>query len=257
MRNHAYMTQTGTDQFTISPATVKRKKTSWKDHKNPAWDEYNARLHANIYYNCKEIMEEIDDKGEVPPTFYDWLIAHNTNFEGSYYTGMTYLGRPIIWIVNNMIYAQSYIYGTEESPHIKYGILSDQVSFLHLSDWMTVFKGCMDELRSIYIWSDQGSRQEAIIVYMFTEPYVSTKSNKGRRRTHFHGYDKPTKFHSDDYNIMPPSPSDYRRTLWWQPDIVADSEGKAEVEFFNNSSCTNIYVSAEGMTTDGKFVTTK
>jgi hypothetical protein len=50
---------------------------------------------------------------------------------------------------------------------------------------------------------------------------------------------------------------DYRRTLWWEPDVVADENGNASVEFYNNSTCSQLYISAEGMTGDGKYVFTK
>jgi hypothetical protein len=48
--------------------------------------------------------------------------------------------------------------------------------------------------------------------------------------------------------------ADFRRTLYWNPDIITDDEGKAKVEFFNNSSCKEMYISVEGMTPDGKVL---
>ena len=48
---------------------------------------------------------------------------------------------------------------------------------------------------------------------------------------------------------------DFRRTIYWQPDVRTDSEGKAKVEFYNNSSCREMFISVEGMTPDGKFLT--
>jgi hypothetical protein len=42
--------------------------------------------------------------------------------------------------------------------------------------------------------------------------------------------------------------------LWWQPDITTDAQGKAKVEFFNNSTCEEMYISVEGMTSDGKIL---
>ena len=82
-------------------------------------------------------------------------------------------------------------------------------------------------------------------------------SKKGRRRTYFRGFDVPTKFKTDDYSVIPPQPDDYRRTLYWNPEIQADANGNAAVEFYNNSTCQWMYFSAEGVTPDGKFITTK
>jgi hypothetical protein len=36
--------------------------------------------------------------------------------------------------------------------------------------------------------------------------------------------------------------------------VKTDSEGKATIEFYNNSSCTEMFISAEGITKDGRFV---
>ena len=51
-----------------------------------------------------------------------------------------------------------------------------------------------------------------------------------------------------------PSPvsDDYRRTLYWNPNVTLDENGKAEIQFFNNSSHTNIEVSVNGLTADGE-----
>ena len=76
---------------------------------------------------------------------------------------------------------------------------------------------------------------------------------KGIRYTSFQGYDPVEVFETEDYNVMPPS-NDFRRTLYWNPNIWTDENGKAHVEFWNNSTCTNIIISAEGVTNDGKYV---
>ena len=47
---------------------------------------------------------------------------------------------------------------------------------------------------------------------------------------------------------------DFRRTIFWAPNVKTDKDGKAKIEFFNNSSCTQMYISAEGMTKEGRFI---
>jgi hypothetical protein len=39
--------------------------------------------------------------------------------------------------------------------------------------------------------------------------------------------------------------------LYWNPNVSTDSRGKAKVEFYNNSSCRQMIISAEGITKDG------
>ena len=45
--------------------------------------------------------------------------------------------------------------------------------------------------------------------------------------------------------------------LYRNPDITLDVSGEATVEFYNNSSCKEIIVSAEGITDDGRAVVYK
>ncbi|MBR3478731.1 MAG: hypothetical protein IKH43_06495 [Bacteroidaceae bacterium] len=47
---------------------------------------------------------------------------------------------------------------------------------------------------------------------------------------------------------------DYRRTLYWNPNVTTDNFGQASIEFYNNSVCNIIDVSAEGITRYGQFL---
>ena len=57
----------------------------------------------------------------------------------------------------------------------------------------------------------------------------------------------------DDYSILPPM-EDFRRTIYWDANVKTDANGKATVEFYNNYTAKNIFVSAEGVNSDGKFL---
>ena len=89
-----------------------------------------------------------------------------------------------------------------------------------------------------------------ITVYLYVHKRFYNKE-KGIRRTHFQGFNKPTTFQMEDYTNLPPM-EDFRRTLFWKPDLRTDANGNAVVEFFNNSSCKHIYYSAEGIDQEGK-----
>ena len=60
-------------------------------------------------------------------------------------------------------------------------------------------------------------------------------------------------FETEDYSDIAPV-ADYRRTLFWEPNLWTDENGRARVEFWNNSSCTDMEFSVEGITQDGHFV---
>ncbi len=94
---------------------------------------------------------------------------------------------------------------------------------------------------------------QPVVVYGFTHPSYLRKQ-KGVRRTHYQGYNIPTKFEMEDYSVVPPVNDDFRRTLYWNPDVRTDKDGNATIEFWNNSTCRDMYISVEGMTEDGQFM---
>lgn len=71
------------------------------------------------------------------------------------------------------------------------------------------------------------------------------------------GFNRPVEYYNPDYSKKQPEAPDYRKTLYWNADVVTDDEGKAEVSFFNNSICKDFKVSIEAVTPDGQFITYK
>ena len=76
----------------------------------------------------------------------------------------------------------------------------------------------------------------------------------GQRKTKIQGYSYSKDFVHPDYTGVPVQdlPRDYRRTLYWNPNVTLDENGRAEIEFFNNSTCRHLSISAEGLSHDGK-----
>ena len=152
---------------------------------------------------------------------------------------MTYDGHPIKWIVDN---------GERGYPPEK-GYTSNGGC-----EFTTFFPWFMNEVKSLYIVpNNPGSEGNEVLIYLYSRIRYSTESNKGLRRTYFEGFNQASTFKTEDYSIIPPM-ADFRRTIWWQPDIKTDEQGKAKVEFFNNSTCEEMYISVEGMTEDGKVL---
>ena len=86
-----------------------------------------------------------------------------------------------------------------------------------------------------------------VFVYTRNQQY---HKYKGLRRTYFDGFSLPETFRHNHYRLMPPEP-DFRRTLYWNPDVKTDAQGNAKVGFYNNSTCRQFIVSAEGVAPDG------
>lgn len=72
----------------------------------------------------------------------------------------------------------------------------------------------------------------------------------------FDGYAKVEEYRSPDYSARElPDSGDYRRTLYWNPDVRTDSLGRAYIEFYNNSTCRKLILNAETITPDGRIGT--
>ena len=84
---------------------------------------------------------------------------------------------------------------------------------------------------------------------MFQKSFY-TFAGKGVRQTKLEGYSRSKEFYSPDYS-EPPSEPDYRRTLYWNPSVIPDDNGKVTIQFYNNSRCKKLSISAESITSQG------
>ena len=129
-----------------------------------------------------------------------------------------------------------------------------------------------ERLRQISIYNDKTDRRIVDISelrdtysshYTVHNEYFQDETRQNPvyrgRHLHFQGYSKPAEFYSPDYSRMDlkEPPKDYRRTLYWNPDVRTDSQGRAHIEFYNNSTARHLVISAEGLTPDGQPVVLK
>ena len=76
--------------------------------------------------------------------------------------------------------------------------------------------------------------------------------NLNKRVTTVDGYSRPYQFYAPEYPDGPVfGDVDYRRTLYWNPNVITDTDGQATVEFYNNSITRHFNISAAGMTSSG------
>ena len=79
--------------------------------------------------------------------------------------------------------------------------------------------------------------------------------NKNTRQTTFDGYSPKVEFYSPLYPDGPiEGDSDYRRTVYWNPDVKTDKRGAAILNFYNNGYSRSLNVSVEGMTRKGTAI---
>ena len=167
--------------------------------------------------------------------------------------GPKYKGRPMVIILNNEFYTISNspfgVKGSDFSciPHKPSAMLPDD-----LSDCKTVYISESSNSWTKFLDLPKLSSYKPVTLFIYTHRMTKVK-NKGVRRTFFDGYSKAETFDMPDYSLLPPM-EDHRRTLYWNPNVETDKNGRAQIEFYNNSTCRQIVVSAETITKDGKAV---
>ena len=133
-------------------------------------------------------------------------------------------------------------------------------------DGKTLSLDYLRSLRSVKLITDYAPRMEGSRRYTGSDqPTVDVGFNlltDGKRQTYrdrhyvLQGYDISEEFYSPSYRNRPlPSTNDYRRTLYWNPNLELDEKGRADITLWNNSNSTSITVSAEGITPTGKILT--
>ena len=127
----------------------------------------------------------------------------------------------------------------------------------------------LKNLDKVYIYTDYSPRREGdkkydgadqptVTVDLHTYPNESMRETFRDRFYLLQGFSVAEDFYQPDYSNKPlPETKDYRRTLYWNPDLLLDDSGKAEVKFYNNGKATSIAVSAEGMAQDGTLYSGK
>ena len=215
--------------YVLQNVTVKAKR---KYFTNDNWrfkNEEYGKQYASLYYNADRELDKILDRGEPAPYIHDFILQKLKDRLGKY----NYIPRDTKAFTSERIF---YVIDNNDRS------VSSPVY--------------LDEVKSIYIvfnekisptienaWTFIDTPKLNIIVYLYCHHLFSSESNKGLRRTYFQGFNQASTFKTEDY-----------RTIWWQPDITTDAQGKAKVEFFNNSTCEEMYISVEGMTQDGKVL---
>ncbi|MDO4995062.1 MAG: hypothetical protein Q4E32_08685 [Bacteroidales bacterium] len=267
----AIIAQTGNNEFSIKTVKIKARRRYWTDYNGGWYNENTGRRLAELYYDVSDAADEIGDRGEAIPTLDEWLAKKNNLYKsdptfimpdsGGFVNlaGPRYDGRPIVWMLNNNFFAATSLpfSDTRMEQVVENAFIPDR----NLKSYPTF----IDEVKSVYIVSANPQvmtpyirsvdilGSNPVVIFVYTYPSYSTESKKGTRRTHFQGFNVPSTFEMEDYSIMPPM-EDFRRTLYWNPDVKTDAAGKAHVEFYNNSSAHEMLLSVEGMTRDGRFL---
>ena len=125
----------------------------------------------------------------------------------------------------------------------------------------------LENLDKVYVYTDYSPRMEGDSKYSGEDqPSVTIDLHRfldDSKRTAYRdrfiildGYSTSTEFYQPDYSKMklPEGQKDYRRTLYWNPNLQLDENGEANISFYNNSRQTTLSVEAEGQASDGTLL---
>ena len=146
---------------------------------------------------------------------------------------------------------------------------SKNSSFYHSAALLNAYNQ-LTNLDKTYIYTDYSPRLEGSTLFnQSNQPTVTVDlrrfADESRRVTYrdrryiIDGFAFTEDFYHPDYKLATPDPqtaADYRRTLYWNPDLPLDNEGKATVSFFTGNRAAVLHVEANGQAPDGTLLTT-
>lgn len=86
------------------------------------------------------------------------------------------------------------------------------------------------------------------------EGALLNEQQPGTRRTYYNGYSRCREFYHQDNSKKLPGEADFRRTLYWNPDVKTDSCGKVKIDFYNNNNSKKKNISVGGIKDQGVFI---
>ena len=229
-------------------------------------DAYEAQNMEQDYgLNFTQIM--VGDYGVGAPS----ILGNEPTFDTRYGYGLTRRSLMDKEIPKDSIYARKYLISGSFS--LTYSNSGPTGIGAYGSPRFELSPGESMEYRGNGVWdmyvfySDYSPRMEGSKLYyganepkstlvMYPFPDGSRQLTYRDRRYILDGFAYPAEFYSPDYSkqVPPEGQKDYRRTLYWNPDLKLDGKGEATITFYNNSRATHLSVEAEGQATDGTLL---
>ena len=110
----------------------------------------------------------------------------------------------------------------------------------------------MENVQSVLVFNYEKGHPYYQVDIHLKDNQQRMQHNKNYRHTTFTGYTPVVEFYAPTYPNGPiQGDKDYRRTIYWNPEVTTDADGYASVSFFNNGYSRALTISAEGLTKDG------
>ncbi|MBO4500463.1 MAG: hypothetical protein J5732_09480 [Bacteroidaceae bacterium] len=210
-------------------------------------------------YDVKSDTERERDRGEYTTDLYGYLLKKNiyyssySNFLLDSVNVFAYVHDSEQYMPRGLRYAS---YLTIDMMDVKSLIIYDHPMYMRDAvELCPLYKKQMDMSDVINLSLMDGKRVMLIDIELYDNGQSASRRDLfdiSRRVTTFRGYSRPYRFYSPEYPDGPVMGDvDYRRTLYWNPNVITDSDGHAEVEFYNNSYSRHFSVSGAGITASG------
>ena len=240
----------------------------------------DERMYVDYYtFKAYDVVKDVEmelDKGEYSTDFMGYMLEKGYSVFISWSDGdmETVINRinghhPFFYIHNNNRFLYMGVYEnplTLESQDIKSIIVYDHP--MYMSDIIKLcplfysspqYQDTINDLidkEGLFGIDKYMNRRNLLVDIQIKEPGELSSRDKifniNKRITTVDGYSRPYAFYSPSYPDGPiPGDVDYRRTIYWNPNVVTDSEGNAQVEFYNNSITNHFNISAAGITASG------
>lgn len=210
------------------------------------------------YYNIRQIVDDMRDEGKIINGDIGNLmheINSNINFKGTYYKvdsivycvqgknmERTFIDNYIDDIETAMLYYDRS--GTKAFQFDK----QFQAKEATVEDYWT---GVTTDTTNVAALKDLYVRLDFSMSDRFN-PNRSYLTSRGVRKTYIQGYNRPSAFYSPQYpDGAFEAYEDRRRTLYWNPSLVTDENGKIQLDCYNSRNSTYLNISAETLV-DGR-----
>ncbi len=237
--------RTGDDKSVWLEEVKVTHKKNWLDDARA-----QARKRAVAYYEVDDEVNSLRDEGEyidLGCDIHKLIMKLNPQFTRINYFGEEQLSykqkMPLIVVDYERISGPTpedyYRYKDVRLEAIKSISISEDISMKGRYCWQRIPPLGADKLYSC-----------VVMIETYPDGKVMVDGGKGIRKTSIHGYDTPQEFYSPDYSVMPIE-KDYRRTLYWNPDVVPDENGNVKIRFYNNGTNTIPKADIQTVSLDG------
>ncbi|MBQ0023709.1 MAG: hypothetical protein KBT29_10790, partial [Prevotellaceae bacterium] len=223
-----------------------------------AYDAYNDALDAGFLNGSQEyiVRSFVGDYGQEKP----YKLEYGYDIQQIF--GLDVVRRGLQNITTNRDSAYLYQNLKTFKPFDRKGGLVMNITRQELSKWYdytnidkyVLYTDYQPRLTGSHRYYGSNLPNTRIATYVF--PDDSRRKFYKNRHYIVPGFSYVHTFYNPDYSKrqLDEKPKDYRRTLYWNPFLVLDKNGHADIKFWNNGSQHKISVDAQGTYTDGTVI---